>query len=90
MIPAALAGQLERGLADFLRFSFWSSTPGMERVVDDLLAEPGALLKGPYVSLKLPYRRGSNPRFFPEVPLPFMPHHHQEQAVTRLGGRRKL
>jgi hypothetical protein len=54
MIPSALSGQLQQGLADFLRFSFWSSTPGMEHVIDDLLDEPGGLLKGPYVSLKLP------------------------------------
>jgi hypothetical protein len=25
MIPSALAGQLQQGLADFLRFSFWLS-----------------------------------------------------------------
>ncbi len=31
MIPSALSGQLQQGLADFLRFSFWSSTPGMTR-----------------------------------------------------------
>jgi DEAD/DEAH box helicase domain-containing protein len=90
VIPSALAGQLGRGLADFLRFSFWSSTPGMGRVIDDLLAQPGGLLKGPYLSLKLPFRPGSNPRFFPEVPLAFMPHEHQERAFGRLGGRRKL
>ncbi len=90
MIPSALARQLEQGLADFLRFSFWSSTPGMKHVVDDLLAEPGALVKGPYVSLKLPFVSGTNPRFFPDVPLDFVPHRHQEQAFARLGGRRKL
>ena len=77
MIPAALAGQLQRGLADFLRFSFWSSTPGMEHVIEDLLAEPGGLLKGPYVSLKLPFVSGTNPEFFSDVPLPFTPHAHQ-------------
>lgn len=47
MIPSALTGQLEQDLADFLRFSFWSSTPGMENVDDDLLAESGGLLEGP-------------------------------------------
>jgi len=90
MIPSALAAQLRQGLGDFLRFSFWSSTPGMEQVVEDLLAEPGALLKGPYVSLKLPFVRGTQPGFFPAVPLGFLPHLHQEQAFARLGGRRKL
>ncbi len=90
MIPSALAGQLQQGLADFLRFSFWSSTPGMEHVVDDLLVEPGSLLKGPYVSIKLPFLAGENPCYFPDVPLGFTPHRHQEQAFERLGGRRKL
>jgi len=90
MIPSALAGQLQQGLADFLRFSFWSSTPGMEHVVEDLLAEPGGLLKDPYVSLKLPFVSGKNPRYFPDVPLGFTPYFHQEQAFARLGGRRKL
>ena len=90
MIPSALSGQLQQGLADFLRFSFWSSTPGMEHVVNDLLAEPGGLLKGPYVSLKLPFVSGKNPNFFPNVPMGFTPHFHQEQAFARLSGRRKL
>ena len=90
MIPSALSGQLQQGLADFLRFSFWSSTPGMEQVIDDLLDEPGGLLKGPYVSLKLPFVAGKNPDFFPHVPMGFTPHLHQEQAFTRLSGRRKL
>ncbi|MBU1495160.1 MAG: helicase with metal-binding cysteine cluster, partial [Actinobacteria bacterium] len=90
MIPSALSAQLQQGLADFLRFSFWSSTPGMEHVIDDLLAEPGGLLKGPYVSLKLPFVAGQNPSFFPNVPMGFTTHFHQEQAFTRLGGRRKL
>lgn len=86
MIPSALVAQLQRGLRDYLRYSFWSSTPGMERVIEDLLAEPGAVTKGPYLELKLPFQPGSNPRFFPEVPLPFTPHAHQEQAFGRLGG----
>ena len=90
MIPAALAAQLQQGLADFLRVSFWSSTPGMESVIEDLIAKPGALAKGPYLSVKLPFASGSNPRYFPDVPLRFTPHAHQEQAFERLGGRRKL
>lgn len=62
----------------------------MGQILEELLAEPGALMKGPYVSLKLPFVGGSNPRFFPHIPLPFLPHRHQELAFTRLGGRRKL
>jgi hypothetical protein len=39
MIPSALTTQFAQGLADFLRYSLWSSTPGMEHVIDDLLDE---------------------------------------------------
>ena len=39
MIPSALSGQLQQGLADFLRFSFWSSTPGIR--------EPGGVTRVP-------------------------------------------
>ena len=89
MIPSALSRQLQQGLADFLRFSFWSSTPGMENVIEHLLRDDAMLLKGPYVSLKLPFRGGRNPDAFPAIPLGFQPHLHQEQAFTRLSGRRK-
>jgi len=86
MNPTALGQQLEHGIRDFLRYSFWSSTPGMEHVVEDLVSTPDALVKGPYVSLKLPFVRGSSPDFFPDVPLGFTPHAHQERAFERLGG----
>jgi len=89
MIPSALSHQLHQGLADFLRFSFWSSTPGMENVVEHLLADDGMLLRGPYVSLKTPFQSGESPDYFPHIPLGFIPHRHQEQVFARLGGRRK-
>ena len=90
MIPTALSRQLEQGLADFLKCSFWSSTPGMEGLVDRLLGEDReSLLKGPFISVKMPFESGENPSYFPDVPLDFVPHLHQELAFRRLGGRRK-
>ncbi len=89
MIPSAMIGQLQRGLADFLRYSFWSSTPGMEKVIDDLLNVPGGVTRGPYLSVKLPFLSGGDPNFFPQVPLGFPPHAHQEAAFERLGGEDK-
>lgn len=89
MLPTALATTLDTGLASFLRASFWSSTPGMEHVIDDLLSLEGGVSKGPWVELKLPFVQGSKPDFFPAVPLPFNPHAHQERAFGRLGGRLK-
>lgn len=89
MIPAAVAWQLRQGLSDYLRYAFRSRTPGMTAVIDDLLAEPEALLKGPYVSLGLPFAPGSATEPFPKVPLGFTPYLHQQLAFDRLGGRRK-
>ncbi len=89
MIPAGLFEQFKQGLSDFLRYSFWSSTPGMERVIDDLLAEPGGVTKGPFVSVQLPFETVGSADFFPDVPLPYLPYRHQVQAFERLGRRRK-
>jgi hypothetical protein len=82
MIPAALASQLEQGIADFLRMSFWSSTPGMEGVIDRLIGTPGVILKGPYVSASLPFRQGSAAELFPEIPLR-LPRAHAPGADVR-------
>ena len=59
MIPAALSAMLQQGVADFLRMSFWSSTPGMEEVIGRFVQNEGAVFKGPFVSVKLPFRRGT-------------------------------
>lgn len=76
-------------MEDFLRFSFWSSTPGMKEVVEHLIGDEGMLFRGPYLSVRMPFESGENPRYFPDVPLGFLPHRHQEEVFARLGGRRK-
>ena len=86
MIPTALSSQLEQGIADFLRMSFWSSTPSMEGVIERLISTPGGILKGPYISVNLPFQQGGDSEFFPNVPLGFPAHRHQEQAFSRLSG----
>jgi DEAD/DEAH box helicase domain-containing protein len=87
MIPAALATMLQQGVSDFLRMSFWSSTPGMETVIERFLATEGALFKGPFVSARLPFRSGADTEFFPEVPLGYPAHLHQEHAWIRLAAK---
>ena len=90
MIPSALAGQLQTGLADFLRASFASTTPGFQGAVDRLVDEGGAVMKGPYVQVFLPFVPGARADWFPKVPLGFTPHRHQERAFERLGREEKL
>ena len=90
MIPSALVTQLERGMRDFLRASFWSNSPEFSQMLDRFIdGEPhraSALFRGPYISLKLPFRTGTaGPDYFPDVPMEFPPYGHQQAAFERIG-----
>ena len=88
MLPSLLSAQVTHGIRDFLRASFWSNSPGFDSMIERMLTEQGSLLRGPYISLKLPFRRGEvGPKFFPNVPMAWPPHMHQERAFERLGAK---
>ena len=85
MIPSTLAAEVAGALQDFLATGFGPSNPALSSVVDDFLADTGNLLKGPYLSVELPFQRapeGGEP--FPETPLGFIPYRHQRTAFDRL------
>ena len=85
MIPSVVASEVTGALRDFLTTGFGPSSPELASVVDDFLADPENLVKGPYLSVALPFRRapeGGEP--FPEVPLGFTPYRHQRTAFSRL------
>ena len=87
MIPSTLAAEVGGALQDFLATGFGPSNPALSSVVDDFLAETENLLKGPYLSVELPFQRapeGGEP--FPETPLGFVPYRHQRTAFERLAG----
>lgn len=87
MIPSVLARQLQTGVEDFLKTTFPVSTPHFHHLIDDFLAQKDAVFKGPYLSVGLPFRRGeSGTGFFPEIPLKWPAHAHQETAFRRLSG----
>lgn len=55
-------------------------------MLEQFLSQPETLLKGPYLSAQLPFRKSDLPlNFFPNLTLPFPPHAHQAQAFQRLG-----
>ncbi|HAJ4486575.1 TPA: DEAD/DEAH box helicase, partial [Escherichia coli] len=55
-------------------------------MLEQFLAQPETLLKGPYLSAQLPFRKSDLPlNFFPNLTLPFPPHAHQARAFQRLG-----
>ena len=85
MIPSVVASEVTGALRDFLATGFGPSNPALANVVDDFLAEPGNLAKGPYLSIALPFQpapEGGEP--FPKIPLGFTPYRHQRIAFSRL------
>lgn len=87
MLPSLLSTQLVSGMRDFLRASFWSNVPGFDTMIERLVEQPHALTRGPYISIKLPFARGiGGASFFPNVPMKWPPHAHQEAAFKRLSG----
>ena len=87
MIPSVLSSQVQKGVEDFLKTTFPVSTPFFHGVMDRFLEEDGGIFKGPYISIKLPYRTSSiGPNFFTGIPFLFPPHLHQEMAFRRLAG----
>jgi hypothetical protein len=86
MIPAALSTMLQQGVADFLRMSFWSSTPGMEDVIERFVQAEGADLQGPLRlgEAAVPAGEGHGSSS-PHVPLGYPAHLHQERRVDAPG-----
>lgn len=86
MNPSVLAQQLQQAVKDYLRLSFETTTPFFEEMLERFLTTDGALAKGPYLSIKLPFEKGQGKTdFFPAVPMAFSPHKHQEIAFQRIG-----
>ena len=85
MIPSVLSSQISRAIWEYLRTTFPITTPFYHYALDQLFSEEGSVFKGPYLSLGLPFRQGSDEEYFPEIPLGFTPHLHQVQSFERLG-----
>ena len=53
MIPSVLAQHVEQGIKDFLRTTFPVTTPFFSNILQDLLAEPDNVFKGPFLDIQL-------------------------------------
>ncbi len=91
MLPSLVAHELEEAVTRYLRASFPMTTPGFRRadgrtMVDDFLDAPGALFKGPYLGLGLPFLHAEGEAVTPfhHLELPFAPYRHQLRAYERL------
>lgn len=79
MLPSVVSRQVADSVAAFLRAAFPLNSPlfnGEENnnvsMLEQFLAQPETLLKGPYLSAQLPFRKSDLPlNFFPNLTLPF-------------------
>ncbi|MGO2418559.1 MAG: DEAD/DEAH box helicase [Vibrio casei] len=85
MLPSILSTQVVKGLQNYVRSAFTLNSAGFENTIDAFLAKEDNLVKGPYVSIALPFRVSDTPLdFFPHFSLPFSPYAHQSIAYNRL------
>ena len=85
MLPSILAREVIRGLQAYVETGFETPTPRFRGAFRELVETPGRFLKGPYLSLGLPFRRaeGGGP-WFDTIDTGFPPYQHQAQAWERL------
>ena len=91
MNPIILGLQVERGLKDLVRSTLNTTSAAFEGIVERFLAKPGNYIKGPWVSVAMPFKQAVGPgetfeQPFPQVPLGFAPYQHQSTAFERLSG----
>jgi DEAD/DEAH box helicase domain-containing protein len=85
MIPSIVAHQLRDCVSDYLLTTFRGTSPGFDTLMERFIAQSDNVGRGPYVSVGLPFRSGAKgANYFPEIPLQFSPHLHQERAFNRL------
>ncbi len=91
MLPSLVSTELIESIRRFLRATFPATTPGFLRedgstAMEALLATPGAVFKGPYLSIGLPFRTSDVGRSLPfrMISPGFAPYQHQLAAFNRL------
>lgn len=91
MLPSMVARDIHNGLRHFLGTAFPTTTPGFRHgpdrsMVDVFLEQPDALFKGPWLEIKLPFRKAPEDYEVPftQLRLGFAPYLHQQAAFARL------
>ncbi len=85
MIPSIVASEVEKALLSFLATQFQPSNSALSDVIDEFLANRDNVIRGPYLSVALPFLHDSGENEpFPGLPLGFVPYRHQHRAFARL------
>ncbi len=89
MIPATLAHEVRETLVDYLRTTFHFRDTQLEAALLTFLRHPEhGLFRGPFIDLRLPFRKASSDGTVPLSLLPgFTPYVHQLRAWERLSSK---
>ena len=88
MLPSILARQLQEGLSDYIKTTFPMTTPSFIGSIPNLLKTKDAVLREPYVSVRLPFRVADDmpEDFFRSIHTSYKPFLHQKKSYERLTG----
>lgn len=90
MIPSILAHEVSQSLKSFITTGFESSSPFFSGMFSRFVNTPGQMIKGPYLSLSLPFQAGTfSDDFFTGFKTDYPPYLHQQQAWERLSSNKK-
>jgi DEAD/DEAH box helicase domain-containing protein len=95
MNPILLGRHVEQGLRELVHSTLNTTSSGFEGAVERFLENPNHFMKGPWVTVDLPFKNtedasGNWPQPFPEIPLKFAPYIHQAKAFERLTAEKPL
>lgn len=87
MLPSILAGQLQQGLADYIKTTFPMNNPAFHGSLEKMLATKDSVFHEPYVAVRLPFRVADDmPDLFEAIHQQYKPYVHQQKAFERLTG----
>lgn len=89
MNPILLGRHIEQGLRELVHSTLNTTSSGFEGAVERFLNNPNHFMKGPWVTVDLPFKNiedanGKWTQPFPQIPLKFAPYIHQAKAFQRL------
>lgn len=88
MIPSVVAKQVRETVLDYLRTTFALADKELERALFEFLNGPTGLFKGPYVDIRLPFRKRDEGERIPlDIKPEFEPYKHQVKSFQRLYSR---
>jgi DEAD/DEAH box helicase domain-containing protein len=89
VIPTAVAREARTNLLDYLQTTYGLKDQAFETALLDFLRGPDGLFRGPYLDVRLPFRRVAADERVPlEIQPGFLPYRHQMRAFERLHGMR--